>query len=106
MDQPNYDLAWLYNTLSAAGAATVTWIFSRRKQKAEVATNELENVDKAIAIWRGIASDLEGKFTALQKEVIELQKHVLKLELENQRLKETNTEFQREIEELRKQIQP
>lgn len=100
------DLSWLWATLTAAGSSLVTWIFTRRKQNAEVASNELENVEKAVAIWRQIASDLEGKFTALQSEVLELRKQVIKVEVENEKLKSQNSELQAEIDELRKTIQP
>jgi peptidoglycan hydrolase CwlO-like protein len=98
------DFSWLTNTLSAAGAGLATWLFARRKNSAEAQQSELENVEKAVAIWRQIASDLEGKFTALQREVIELRKHVVKLEIENERLNIKNIELQSEIQDLKTRI--
>jgi hypothetical protein len=55
------DLTWVYSTLSAAGGATVTWIFSRKKQKAETVQTELDNVQKAVEIWRQTAEDLKKR---------------------------------------------
>ena len=97
MNDGQFDFSWIYNTLSAAGAALVTWFFSRKKQKTEVESSEIDNVEKAITIWRQIASDLEGKFSALQTQVYDLQKRVLTLELENQRLESENLELKHEI---------
>lgn len=101
MDQPQLDLSWLWATLTAAGSSLVTWIFTRKKQNVEVKTSELDNVEKAVAIWRGIASDLEGKFTAMQHQFTELQKANLELQFEVKRLKEANQELQSEIDELK-----
>lgn len=100
----NIDTSWIGTTVSTAAGAFFGWLFGRRKQKAEAQSSELENVEKAVAIWRQIASDLEGKFTALQTEVNQLRKEVLKLEMENERLKDANRELQLEIDELRTQI--
>ena len=98
------DLNWLWASLSALGTGLAGWLFGRKKQNAEVKTSELDNVEKAVAIWRGIASDLEGKFTAMQHQFQELQKANIELQFEVRRLKETNKELQQEIEELRSQI--
>lgn len=113
MDNTPIDMSWLWATLSAAGSSFVTWIFTRRKQNAETAqaeaqaeNSELANVEKAVAIWREMASDLRGQFQALQTEVLALQKQVTKLEIENERLTAKNQELQSEIDELRKQIKP
>lgn len=100
----NFDSSWVGTTITTAAGAFFGWLFGRRKQKAEAESSELDNVEKAVAIWRQIASDLEGKFTALQTQVTELQKHVLKLELENEKLKDKNNELQAEIDELRTKI--
>lgn len=100
----NVDLSWLWASLSAIGTGLAGWLFGRKKQNAEVKASELDNVEKAVAIWRGIASDLEGKFTALQHQFTELQKSNIELQIEVRRLKETNAELQSEIEELRSQI--
>jgi peptidoglycan hydrolase CwlO-like protein len=106
MDNNQIDLTWLWTSLSAAASAFIGWFFGRKKQDVEIKTNELDNVEKAVAIWRGIASDLEGKFTAMQHQFAELQKSNFELQFEVRRLKEANTELQSEIDELRAQIKP
>ena len=106
MDNNHIDLNWLWATLSAAGSSIVTYFATRKKQNTEIKTSELDNVEKAVAIWRGIASDLEGKFTAMQHQFAELQKSNFELQFEVRRLKEANTELQSEIDELRAQIKP
>lgn len=90
-----FDSSWVGTTISTGAGAFFGWLFGRRKLKAEAASSELENVEKAIAIWRGIASDLEGKFKSLQDEVMELRKELMKLEVENETLKQ-------EVKDLRK----
>lgn len=101
MDQPQVDLSWLWASLSAIGTGLAGWLFGRKKQNVEVKASELDNVEKAVAIWRGIASDLEGKFSAMQHQFTELQKANLELQFEVKRLKEANKELQIEIDELK-----
>lgn len=104
MDNNQIDLTWLWQTLAAVGTGVAGWLFGRRKQNVEIKTSELDNVEKAVEIWREMASDLRGQFQALQTEVLTLQRQVTKLEIENERLKANNKELQAEIDELRKQI--
>jgi peptidoglycan hydrolase CwlO-like protein len=106
MDNNQIDLTWLWSTLGAVGSGLAGWLFGRKKQNVEVKSTELDNVEKAVAIWREMASDLRGQFQALQAEVLTLQKQVTKLEIENERLKANNEEFQAEIDDLRKQMKP
>lgn len=101
MNNQDVDLTWLWTSLSAIGSAWAGWFFGRKKQNVEIKTSELDNVEKAVAIWRGIASDLEGKFTAMQTQFQDLQKANLELQFEVKRLKEANKELQEEIDELR-----
>lgn len=49
----------------ATATAGVTWFFSRQKQRADIKTAELDNVEKAIHIWRSIAEDLSKKVDEL-----------------------------------------
>lgn len=100
----HFDTSWIGTTISTAAGAFFGWLFGRRKQTAEAQGSELENIEKAVAIWRQIASDLEGKFTALQTEVNQLRKEVFKLEFENERLSASNKELQSEINELKNKM--
>lgn len=106
MDNNQIDLSWLWASLSAAGSAIVTYFATRKKQDAEIKTSELDNVEKAVAIWRSIASDLEGKFNAMQAQMLELHKKNVELEVQLQSVTAKNQELQEEINDLRKQIKP
>jgi peptidoglycan hydrolase CwlO-like protein len=41
----------------------------RRKNRAEAQHSELDNIDKAISIWRSLAQDLEKKISQLESEI-------------------------------------
>lgn len=60
--------------LTAIISAFVAWFFARKKNEAEANSLELDNVDKAIAIWRKLAQDLEAKIALLTKKIEELEK--------------------------------
>lgn len=60
------------NFIIATATAGVTWFFSRQKQRAELKTAELDNVEKAIHIWRSIAEDLGKKVDELTDRCEEL----------------------------------
>ncbi|GIZ15310.1 cell wall anchor protein [Capnocytophaga catalasegens] len=49
--------------------AFVGWLFGRPKEKAELQTNELDNVDKAVKIYREMIEDLGEQ---LRKAITEL----------------------------------
>jgi len=100
----NFDSSWIGTTISTGAGAFFGWLFGKRKLKAEAQNSELENIEKAVTIWRQIASDLEGKFTALQSEVLQLRREVVKLELDNERFKQANKDLQNEIDELRSKL--
>lgn len=107
----NFDTSWIGSTLTAASGAFFGWLVGRRKQTAEAAASELENTEKAIVIWRTIASDMEGRFKSLQTEVFEMRKELHKVQLENRKLhddnddlKQKNAELQAEIDDIKLQI--
>ena len=61
--------------------AFVGWVSGRRKATAETSKTEIEVVEKAIIIWRTLATDLK-------KEVDELRSIVNDLRNENEKLKQ------------------
>ena len=65
----------------AVVTAFVGWISGRNKAKAETSKTEIEVVEKAIVIWRTLATDLK-------KEVDELRNIVEDLRRENEKLKQ------------------
>lgn len=75
------------NIAVAGFTALTTWWFSRKKQNADVKITELDNVEKAIAIWRTMAEGLVAKFDDLSQKYDELSKEVEALRRENKSLK-------------------
>jgi len=85
----------LENILIVLGTAATTWFFSREQQKATVQASELTNVEKAISIWRELATDLGLKVDDLSKRCESLSNEIDLLRKENKSLK---TELQKAIE--------
>lgn len=79
--------AILENVIIVVVTAGTTWFFSRKKQNAEVQTNELDNVEKAITIWRELATDLGAKVDELSKRCENLSDEIDLLRKENKSLK-------------------
>lgn len=89
------DYSWIWATLASAGASFVTWVFTRRKQTAEAEGSELDNVEKAVAIWRQTAEDLHKEINELRQQITDLRRQIGELQSENDRLI-------REIEKIKK----
>lgn len=89
------DYSWIWATLASAGASFVTWVFTRRKQTAEAEGSELDNVEKAVAIWRQTAEDLHKEINELRQQITDLRRQIDELQSENDRLI-------REIEKIKK----
>lgn len=64
----------LSQVLPAVVTAAVTWFFARKKNNAEASGSELENVEKALVIYRGIITDLHDKIKLLEAELDRVQK--------------------------------
>lgn len=97
--------------------AFTTWIFARRKNKAEAdiveadaKANELENVDAAITIWREIAQNLQvelknqqqsfdDKLDAISVQNKELLKKFTALEEDYNSLKKSYQGLKKQIED-------
>lgn len=66
-------MEWMHIIISAVSGGALaqffTLIVQRKKTVAEVKTNELENVEKAIVIWRSMAEDLKREVIELRQEV-------------------------------------
>lgn len=78
---------WLNQPLSAAIGAALMFLINKRKELATTRNSELDNVEKAVSIWRNMTVDLEERIKLLQGEISELRKNVIELQLENQTLK-------------------
>ena len=78
---------FLQNILPPLATGFGAWVFAMKRQRAQTKASELENVEKALSIYRGMIEDLN-------KEIKEL--HV---EIKNMAIQ--NTELKQEMEELK-----
>lgn len=74
--------------ITALITAVITWFFTRRKQNAEIESNEIDNVEKAIKIWRDMSEGLKHQIDNLKKEISNLETLVNDLKKENSNLRE------------------
>ncbi len=88
--------------------ALAAWFFARRKNNAEAKTSELDNVEKAIKIWRTLSQDMELKFKAdideLRKENCDLVKRIEQVTRENESLKKQMKGLELENKKLQEQL--
>ena len=63
--------------------ALVTWLFGRKKEKIEVESSEITNVQEAIKIWREMATDLKAEVAELKIKVDTLTTEIHNLRSEN-----------------------
>lgn len=76
---------------------------------AEAKTNELDNVESAIKIWREIAQDMADKYEAVSRQVEQLSKEVKRLNTINNKIvklldKITPENIEHMVSEIKKQI--
>lgn len=82
----------LLPVLTSFAGAFVGWFFGKAKEKAELQTSELDNVDKAVKIYREMIEDLSQKYA----------KAISDLEKANQRVKELENSVEGLLFELKK----
>lgn len=85
------------------------WIFGRRKNIAQVRTIELDNIEKAVEIWRNLAESYALKLTVIQAEIdkVSAENKSLKVEIDSMRdklakLSSDNKTLNRKVEILTK----
>jgi chromosome segregation ATPase len=88
-----FDWSWLWGVLGAGATQLVNVILNRKREAkelkkvdADVLSSEMDNVEKAIAIWRNIANDLNGQLVEIKAQVKILTEQVDKLKIENTEL--------------------
>ncbi len=74
----------LTNVLPPFATAVAAWLFARRKNNAEASSSELENVEKALAIYRAIIHDLHEKIKQLEEELERVQAMLTEYKQKNQ----------------------
>lgn len=65
-------IEFLIPTISAIISSSLTYFFTRSKQKEETRTNELDNVQKALEVYRSIIGDLENDLKKTKNQIQEL----------------------------------
>lgn len=100
----------IIGSLVAFLSAGITWIFSRRKNKAEAdiaegdaRAKDLENFNSAVKIYRDIAEDTGKKLAELMPELNKTREENMNLLGEIAILREENEKFMSEIKELREE---
>lgn len=66
----------LYSTIPAVVTGILTYIFTRKKQQQETKANELDNVQKALEVYRGIIQDLKTDLEQTQEKITELNNYI------------------------------
>lgn len=87
----------IFTAIGAGLTKGIDWFFNRKKVKTEVDSSELDNVEKAITIWRKVAEDMEASMNKLELKIdtltannLKLQQEVSKLETKVQTLTREN----------------
>jgi len=83
----------------------LTFLFSKKKYLAEANLSELENVEKSIAIYRGMVEDLGQRIEILSKNMQTLREEREEVVAENTALKRKVGFLEREIQKLKRNAQ-
>jgi len=75
-----------------------------RTQEAEAQGSELDNVEKAVQIWRQLSEDLKKEISEIKKLNESLEEKMSEVLRENRDLKKTISNLKREITELKKKL--
>lgn len=59
--------------LSGLALGLAPYLYSLRKERQLIRTNELDNVQKAVGIWRNLSQELEDKVKELQERIEEIE---------------------------------
>lgn len=99
----------IITALLSAVTGLTGWIFGRRKNIAQVRTIELDNIEKAVEIWRNLAESYALKLTVIQAEIdkVSAENKSLKVEIDSMRdklakLSNDNKTLNRKVEILTK----
>lgn len=70
--------------LATAGSGGLFgWFFTRKKQRAEIIGNEIDNDVKVIELWKGWSEHLKEEINVMQDRIDKLTKRIEELESEN-----------------------
>ena len=96
---------YLPEFLTAFGTALTTWFFTRKKNKQEVNSLELENVDKALDIYRKMIEDITSQKESLNNQYQEILDNHKVLLNDNKKLLEDHKKMMVEVKSLKKDIE-
>ena len=92
-------------------SATLAHLVTKRKYQAEVKEREahaigteLNNVEKAVEIWRKLATDLNSKLEKVNETCEQLQVEINTLRQENKAMRRENQELKVKMETLSKEL--
>lgn len=68
---------WLTSIITAIASSGITYFFTRRKNNAEARGNEIDNVERALKVYREMLTDLE---TRLDRQAETIQKQEKEIE--------------------------
>jgi chromosome condensin MukBEF ATPase and DNA-binding subunit MukB len=80
----------------------VTNFFVRKKVQAEVKTNELQNVEGAIKIWRELAESFEQKLNEKEEAFAELKKQLEFITSQNREMISKLTLLEKDYDKLKR----
>jgi hypothetical protein len=95
-------LVALIGLITAVLSGSLTYIWTRRKYMVETKSTELDNIEKAVSIWRNLTQKLEEGQAALKLEVDQLHKQMKDLE-ENFQKKCENCKYRKHYYEHKEQ---
>jgi peptidoglycan hydrolase CwlO-like protein len=72
---------------SNAVVAVITFLFSKRKNNAEVDTTVISNLEKSILVYAKIIQDLKQEIAELNVKILDLEKKIDNLQTENEKLR-------------------
>jgi predicted RNase H-like nuclease (RuvC/YqgF family) len=87
--------------IPSAMSSAITWLITRRKNTAEAESSELDNVEKAIKIWRELSTDLE---TRLRNDIQRLREENSNLRIEIEVINRDNEAMREQISDHQKQL--
>ncbi len=91
----------LTTTFTTLLTSLITYYLTRRKYLANVQGTEIDNVEKAVAIWRRMSEDLRTQRAA---DIETLRTEITTLQTENEALRAEITTLRTELETLRNKV--
>lgn len=88
----------------SAISAVFGWMAGRRKNVAQTQSIELDNIEKAVEIWRKLAESYAEKLQVIQSDINKVSLENDKLKQSMERLGDENHKLKAEIDSLRKKI--